>query len=187
MPVIACLGWGSLVWNPRELPVHHHWFVNGPLVCVEFARQSEGGRITLVLTPGAAPVPTLWAVMELDELGAAREALRLRERIPRKNMDAHIGSWRSGDPPPPLIEGLPEWMQAEGIGAVVWTALPPKFAGEEQIPTSQQVIRHLNALTGDTREDAERYIRRAPVQIDTAYRRLIQAELGWGPDASWRA
>ncbi len=46
---IACLGGGSLVWDPGGLPIQRSWFCGGPFAPVEFTRQSSGGRITLVI------------------------------------------------------------------------------------------------------------------------------------------
>src|SRR6266545_5049596 len=72
---IACLGWGSLVWDPRQLPVYPQWFEDGPFVPIEFTRQSSDGRMTLVIDPRSARVRVLWAHMVPLDLGAAVRAL----------------------------------------------------------------------------------------------------------------
>lgn len=177
MTVIACLGWGSLIWDPRELPIQRNWFEDGLLIHVEFARKSQDGRITLVLEPTETPVRSLWAVMDTTDIATAREALRKREGC---NLDA-IGSWATGEPSHKLVLGLPEWAHARGIDGVVWTALPPKFGEGAAVPTEDEVIHYLSHLTGAVRDTAERYVRYAPRQIDTAYRRRIEAVLHWTP------
>jgi len=178
---VACLGWGSLVWDPRELPIQRTWFEDGPLICIEFARQSSDGRITLVLEASAAPVRSLWAIMNATDIGAAREALRAREGIPKSNAEKHIGSWSVGDEPPKMILHLDSWAKARGIHHVIWTDLPPKFGGLETTPTEEQIISYLSSLVGAKRDNAERYIRRTPKQIDTIYRCRIEAVLHWMP------
>jgi len=144
-------------------------------------RQSDDGRITLVLDDVASPVRSLWAVMDDSDLGAAREALRKRERIPGNN-STHIGSWSQGDNAPELILDLPEWVASRGVRSVIWSALPSKFEGKNgQTPTCEQVLRYLSGLTGALRDAAERYVSLAPRQIDTLYRRRIEAVLQWTP------
>jgi hypothetical protein len=188
MAIIACLGWGSLVWDPRGLPIQRTWFEDGPFVNVEFTRQSDDGRITLILEPSATPVRSLWAVMDAKDIVTARKDLQMRERILEKNKQSHIGSWSEGQPAnqplPKSVIGLSDWAQARGVDHIVWTALPSKFNGKNQTPSQQDVINYLNGLTGTKRDNAERYIRFAPKQIDTAYRRAIEAALHWtGTDA----
>ena len=65
---IACLGWGSLIWRPENLLLRSGWFMDGPLLPIEYARQSKDGRLTLVITEKAKPVRTLWATMATSEL-----------------------------------------------------------------------------------------------------------------------
>jgi hypothetical protein len=176
---IACLGWGSLVWDPRELPIQRQWFQDGPLVPVEFLRQSMDDRITLVLHESAVPVRSLWAVMDCLDLSEAKKALCDREGI-RKNCEEWIGVWQPGMDAPELIPDLPRWAENHGLHGAVWTALPPKFDGKNDVvPSWDDVIGHLTQLVGAKRDNAERYIRNAPRQIDTPYRRMIEARLGW--------
>lgn len=178
MTTIACLGWGSLIWDQRELPVQN-WFEDGPNVHVEFTRQSQDGRITLVLTESSNPVRSLWAKMDICDLPSAKSALRRRENIPEKNEEKHIGCWSSGQPSPALIPNLADWALTHGISYVIWTNLPSRFNAEEKIPSVDQVVQYLSSLEGDIRLSAEHYVRLAPKQIDTDYRRQIEAALEW--------
>jgi len=77
---IAVLGWGSLIWNPKNLKIKNSWFKDGPYLPVEFARISNDERLTLVLHPNAEKVQVLWAYMDLDDLDEAIENLTNRER-----------------------------------------------------------------------------------------------------------
>lgn len=178
--MIAFLGWGSLVWDQGELPTRGRWEIDGPLVKVEYVRQSSDQRLTLVLTHTAAPVPSLWTPFDGDGLEAARQALRARERIPQANVMRHVGTWSPGEQEPELIDGLALWAQRVGAAAVVWTALPPKFNNEDgNEPTVEEALTYLRALPENSRVEAERYVCRTPPQIDTLYRRRFVADLGW--------
>ena len=180
--VIACLGWGSLVWDARELPVQGKWFEDGPLLSVEFARQASDGRLTLVIVPGSTPVRTLWAPFSVGTVAAAREALRKRENVPEKNREKHIKVWSTGDQNDSDPASISAWARGLKIDAVVWTALPPRFSGEEgRVPTPDEAVTYLRQLPHEQRRHAERYIRMAPRQVDTPYRRRFEAEFGWTP------
>lgn len=181
MPLIACLGWGSLVWDPRELPIHSEWFPDGPCVNIDFLRQSLDGRMTLVLNEAAKPVRSLWAQMDATDLAQAREDLRARESVPKSAVHKLIGTWSRGDPTPENVIELNGWAQDHGVDHVVWTALPAKFDGEDRTPTADEVVGYLRGLVEPARGRAERYVRRAPRQVDTLLRRRIAAELDWTP------
>ena len=179
--IVACLGWGSLIWDPRALPIQRHWFEDGPLVRAEFLRKSGDGRVTLVLDELAEPVRSLWAIMDTRDPDEAKTALRKREGIPRRREQDFVGLWTPGKQPPDTILGLSAWAQARDVDAVVWTALPYKFfdGDPDKRATGDEIVDYLSRLGGSTRDEAERYVRRAPTQIDTTIRRAIEATLGW--------
>lgn len=182
MTRIAILGWGSLIWNPNGLPIQRQWFKDGPLVQVEFLRQSDNGCLTLVLHESAAPVRSLWAIMDATDLLKARRDLFLRERCREENFDRDIRAWQRGEPAPALISDLEPWAHARGIDAVVWTGLPPKKNRRNfQAPNVDEALDFLKNLPEHQCTSAEEYVRKAPLQIDTAYRRAIEATLKWSP------
>ena len=76
--MIACLGWGSLIWDPKGLPVDGGWYTDGPQLPVEFTRVSRDGRLTLVITEGAPPVAVLWSCLSVSSLDDAIQALAER-------------------------------------------------------------------------------------------------------------
>ena len=89
------------------------------------AADMKNGRLTLVLSPSAEPVRSLWATMAGVDLTAAREALRLREGISANNATRYIASWTRGQQNPQCVLELRPWAESRGIESVVWTALPP--------------------------------------------------------------
>lgn len=97
-----------------------------------------------------------------------------------KKAREHIGVWQGDRKEQPEILDLPAWAQARSIDAAIWTALPPQFDGEEgKIVDAQTIMERLKGMQGTLRYGAERYIRCAPPQIDTPYRRDLEASLGW--------
>lgn len=178
---IVCIGWGSLLWKPQGLELASGWQADGPHLPLEFARQSDDSpELALVLCDGAPLTPTCWAYLATADLGQARAMLHAREKITPERLD-WIGSI-------PSMAGahederIAQWLRLKGLGAAVWTAVPPKFNGVNGcIPSAADVLDWLGGLEGEQRAGAEEYIRNTPARIATPYRRLIEARLGWLP------
>ena len=174
---IACLGWGSLVWDPRELPIRGRWFDDGPILPIEFARKSGDGRITLVICERGTPGRTLWALMSSSKVDAASQALADREASPLRS----IGVWTSLKAEVNGPEkAIGEWAMGKKLDAVVWTALTAGLTtAHDSFPSYEQVLTHLRSLPYEKRRVAEKYVCLAPQQIDTEYRRRLEQDLGW--------
>ncbi|WP_137896757.1 hypothetical protein [Ramlibacter sp. 2FC] len=181
---IACIGWGSLIWDPRDLPMLGAWRNDGPLLPVEFARESgakadkRGDKITLVICADTPRVRTCWTLLDVSDLTTARQRLARREGI-AKRWETDIGFWDYGGNAGREATTIAAWAAGNGLAAVVWTNLPCKFDGKDTKPSGEQVVAFLRDLDDDRRPLAEAYVRQAPAQIDTPYRRLIAEQLGW--------
>lgn len=180
---IACLGWGSLIWKPENLLIQRQWFQDGPLIPIEFTRQSKDGRLTLVITDGAIPVRTLWSVMATNDLLIARTSLQIREGIGDDKKNKFIATIRKDTPVPNenlIFQNIRAWLNEVQMEAAIWTNLPPKFNGtNDKIPTLQEAITYLKGLDVNKLSQAEQYIRKAPQQIDTSYRREFEKQFNW--------
>ncbi len=184
---IACLGWGSLVWDPRSIPIRGKWFDDGPNLPIEFARESTDGRITLVITNVDYQVRSLWALMSSKTLPEAKKALALREGIPDKYVNNSIGFWdRDSVKSHGLFaDVIGAWAEHLNIDTVVWTNLKYGFKNNrDEMPACADIVKHLHSLPHESKKVAEEYICKAPIQIDTEYRRQIQADLGWEPEGN---
>ena len=178
---IACLGWGSLVWDPQELPIQRQWFNDGPVLPIEFTRISDDKRVTLIIdTETNIQVRTLWALMLTNNLERARESLKIREGTPKIDKIHSVNIDYNGDEFPE--SKIAEWLKSQQIDTAIWTGLSYNkkyFKGKR--PSIKQILNHLAKLKKEEKFQAAYYIRKAPRQIDTAYRRRIEAEFGWIP------
>lgn len=180
--MIVCLGWGSLIWRPEQLPLVNNraeaWKKNGPELPVEFLRVSSNGCLTLVVDSDAPKSRVLWNELAVATLEEAVDHLRRREGDTRRSW---IGRWPSSSDFE-CSEIVDKWARQQGLAGVVWTAIPPRFQEQNSIrPTLAEALDYLGQLEGKRLAEAEEYVRRAPLQIDTPYRRAFTQNLGWSP------
>jgi len=181
---LGCIGWGSLIENSGCLVTAGQWKNDGPLLPVEFARESSDGRITLVICPTAARVPTRWILVNQSDVQAARANLGFREhpKATQKWIDESIGFWERTSAAQYGMESetISAWGTAQGLDGVVWTNLPCGFKTSRHVmPSCEDLLTHLGNLDGAALGRARDYVRNAPVEVNTAYRRQIVAQLGW--------
>lgn len=188
---IAVIGWGSLIWNAgignTKLKLREYdraWRDDGPLLPIEYARQSGGDRLTLVIVSGQSLQRTYWAEhQEIADVGKARLNLAAREGISvsRANMDIHVackdGSGDGSDSERPTIVA---WLREKNLDVAIWTGLPAKPRSFSAI-AALEYLQELVSL--DAATCARDYIIKTPPQIQTKVRDLARKQFGWNDAA----
>lgn len=169
---IAILGWGSLIWDQRELPIDGNWQKGGPVLPIEFSRISSDGRLTLVIDEkNGVPVKTQYARSGSANLREAIEDLRKREDTLKSMIGVvsqTINNTTTG------FDMIKSWSTEEKWDAVIWTGLPSNFEDKEHVPfTVENGLVYLSGLFGEEKAAARKYIERAPEEVDTPLRRGI--------------
>jgi hypothetical protein len=180
---IMVLAWGSLVWNRGTLAVTADFQPNGPSLPIEFSRVSGDGRLTLIIDEKAgAPCITYTAVSVHNELGEAKENLRIREGMPSQKgvgfIDLISGrqSHTAIERHPTAVTKIRAWAELNGLPMVIWTALASNFhePGKANKQFSvQAATRYLETRDAGTLRSALNYIRQAPPEIKTPLREAV--------------
>lgn len=180
---IAVIGWGSLLWDQRDLKIQGKWHKDGPSLPVEFARKSgskkrNNERMTLVLVPNAVMRTTYWILHQSTELPEAREDLRIREGCSSLEPIHSVCHPARGEDElkNDFSVIIRDWLnRTNHADAAIWTGLGSTDEGK----SVRSALDFLNTLSGESKEGAEKYIRRAPPQIQTVYRSEFKTQLGW--------
>jgi hypothetical protein len=177
---IAILGWGSLIWDPGQLPYKGSWLTGGPQLQIEFSRVSNDGRLTLVidLNDGES-VPTRYVKSTRTTLAEAIDDLRAREGSPASMIGFVdlFNNTRSKTQYPlhaDVFDDVADWCKNATFDAVVWTALPPNFQDKiGQTFSVNNAITYLQGLQQPSQQTALDYIKNAPTEVDTPVRRKV--------------
>ncbi len=146
------------------------------------------GRVTLVIDPVAtSDVETYWCLLAVSTLGEAIRELAIREKISSSREGEWIGAQMRedrtqdfGQASEKTRECVSAWLAKSDLDALVWTALPLRAPGGNCVrPSAEQLLAHLESLSGTALARAEEYIRRAPPAVISANRSLFERELGW--------
>lgn len=183
---IAILGWGSLIWDSRNLEIdktigQNGWFNNGPMLPIEFARISNDGRLTLVIVPRVEEVRTLYVISRFVELDHVILDLAHREECCKSKIGYFVKSDSRFHSKSNIRNNIESWInQKDEIDAVIWTDLSMNFKEKINLEfTEDNAIGYLKHLPIEKKIIAEQYIRRAPTPINTVIRRKVDAEFGW--------
>jgi energy-coupling factor transporter ATP-binding protein EcfA2 len=178
---IAILAWGSLVWDPRKLPVVGDAQKDGPILPIEFSRISRDKRLTLVIDEKhGAKVPSRYYTSATTDLDQAIVDLQEREAMPSKDRVGFVSlvtadvSKSAQASHPDTVEYIRKWAKKNSFDAVIWTALESNFEQKTGEPfSSDAAVRYLATLTGEAKTKAEEYINKAPSEVNTPVRRLV--------------
>lgn len=181
---IVVLGWGSLLWDQRNLRIRSVWNADGPALPIEFARISHKDRLTLVIEPGSPLQTTYWSLSEFTDLIEARKNLQERESISDDEMVHSVDSLgnRIGKIENSVIDIVLNWLKnRDDVHAAVWTGLVSNWISKRgrdfSLEDALSYLRHL--IEKNQASAAKNYVRKASASIRTPLRKLIEDEFGW--------
>ena len=177
---IAIIGWGALIWDPRDLPREGIWQDDGPDLRIEFSRISKDGRLTLVIDPSdGSPVRTKYVLSPRTSLDDAIEDLRSREGTSTRwigwvNVVGGTSSNKDWRDQIHVHSTIACWSKEKRFEGAVWTALLPNFKKELQKQfTINNALCYLKKLPENVRREALRYIKNAPACVQTRLREVV--------------
>lgn len=182
LPKTVVLGWGSLLWDPRTLPVSTPWRPDGPRLPIEFCRVAANGRLTLAIDHSyGVPVRTWWAGLDVDDGEQALISLAEREGCTVSNigaLDQTRGTPTVANDHQEVAPTIEPWARTLGVRHVVWTALTTNFSERVGRPFSiETALQYVRQRRGRTRDLAFEYLRRAPASTATPVRAAFTREL----------
>lgn len=187
----AILGWGSLIWDLENLAPHVQgdWAMRtGPALPMEFTRVSAKRKqalaVCLDVVHGVGCVTNAIASVR-DEVASVVKDLARRERAQMHHIGAVcLASGHANGTSPEIVAGVRHWCQSAGWAGAVWTDLPSNFADHlGEVFSIPRAIAYLRSLTGDSRDEAVRYIEQAPAATDTPLRRALGEDEWWLAEA----
>jgi hypothetical protein len=128
---IAYIGWGSLIWDYKNLPIHLNetecpWIKTNLKLPLEFSRISDkgNGRITLVIDTNGTLNNVYYApLLSTTDKKQAIISLRRREKTNTKNIGYidNITNEINSRLPIKIINDIKSWMKNNNIDIAIWT------------------------------------------------------------------
>ena len=182
----AVLGWGSLLWDLDDLEpkVTGDWhMLAGPALPMEFARVSPKRKMGLVLCLDADqghPCPTHAIASVRESLAEVVEDLAARERTGTDQIGGVCLATGDRQGREDIAATIADWCGRAGWKGAVWTDLKTNYA--ERLGTGFSIphaTAYLRGLTGESLDEAVRYIHNAPATTDTPLRRTLATDPWW--------
>ena len=195
---IGIIGWGSLLWDPRDLKISKIKIGNcsqdiwhgGPYLPIEFARVSNDGRLTLVIDEGintdiqSSKSQTWIAESLLSSVEDARFDLSIREGgegVPT----GHAGITSRNEFGINML--IKEWLDGpentEKFTDLIWTNLEPK--SNEPGEKWEYGDRCKYIQSNMENKKLIEYLKKAPPTVRTPIRDYAEKEFGWKQDESY--
>ncbi len=173
---IAIIAWGALLKNSKGLSIGK-WANNGPSLPLEFSRVSADKRLTLVIDEKRGEMnATSFAISKHNNLEKAFKELLKKEkininRIGVVNLKTGLVSQCVSRYSKPVYTNIVTWAKKNGVDAVIFAALGPKFKDVLEVKFSpESAFAYVSKLPVKTRQIAKKYIASIPAEIDTPFR-----------------